>query len=181
MYIDLEPNSSPPRFSRTGREAGTNYGAGVDFATAASRQVFAYKKCTKNEHGGEEDHGFLQESGQAYAWRGRVSELGRRARNVHDMAYACAARTPQLHPCITAGSPPAAHAPNEGAIAQRRCCLHWSKRAPHSGSDPGQALDPARRPESEPKEALLPSSSSSPPFGQPTEAGIFGAFDRKRS
>ena len=110
-----------------------------------------------------------------------MSELGRRARNVHDMAYACAARTPQLHPCITAGSPPAAHAPNEGALAQRRCCLHRSKRAPHAGSDPGQALDLAKRPESEPKEALLTSSSSSPPFGQPYEAGIFGAFDRKRS
>ena len=47
MYYVVN-HSSPPRFSRTGREAGTNYGAGVDM-------VFAYKICTKNEHGGEED------------------------------------------------------------------------------------------------------------------------------
>ena len=64
--------SSPPRFSRTGREAGTNYGAGVDFATAPSRQVFAYKKCVQKRRGGNS-----KETMVAW-WRACSSPLGPR-------------------------------------------------------------------------------------------------------
>ena len=64
-------NSSPPRFSRTGREAGTNYGAGVDFATAQPRLVFAYKICTK-----EARRKFERDDGGW--WRACSSPLGPR-------------------------------------------------------------------------------------------------------
>ena len=52
LYTCREDILPPPRFSRTGREAGTNYGAAVNFAAAASRRVFAYKKCVQKRRGG---------------------------------------------------------------------------------------------------------------------------------